>query len=132
MHTFVDVGFRALDILMQRNLHADVGLLAQANGQIEAAAAALGMRPEDLVIEFEGRLFRYVKAYPIRPDQPIENTMPGFRRACDRRTPSCRATWTACAQIERFAQYATTGGFKRERKTLPLELIKHHRNKPRS
>jgi predicted acylesterase/phospholipase RssA len=126
MHTFVDVGLRALDILMQRNLHADVALLAQANGQIEAASQALGMRPEDLVIEFEGRNFRYVKAYSIRPDRPIENTMLDFGGKATGDT-IIRGYVDACVRIEEFARYAATSGFKTTRKTLPLELIKQRR-----
>ena len=130
MHTFVDVGLRALDILMQRNLHADVALLAQANGQIEAAAAALGMRPEDLVIEFEGRMFRYVKAYAIKPDRAIENSILDFGGKATGDT-ILRGYVDACAKIEEFARYAAANGFKAQRRTLPLELIKTRRAKER-
>ncbi len=123
VRTFVDVGLRALDILMQRNLHADVALLAQANRQIEEAAAALGMRPEDLVIEFEGRRFRYVKAYAIHPDRPIENTILDFGGRSTGDT-IVRGYLDACAKIEDFARYAATEGFRKGRDILPLELIK--------
>jgi predicted acylesterase/phospholipase RssA len=128
LHTFVDVGIRALDILMQRNLHADVALLAQANGQIEAAASALAMRPEDLVIEFEGRMFRYVKAFAIKPDRPIENSILDFGGRATGDT-ILRGYIDACTKIEEFARYAANGGFKRSRHTLPLELIKPRRSK---
>jgi len=128
MHTFVDVGIRALDILMQRNLHADVALLAQANGQIEAAAAALGMRPEDLVIEFEGRMFRYVKAFAIKPDRPIENSILDFGGRATGDT-ILRGYIDACTKIEEFATYASGGGFKKTRHTLPLELVKPRRSR---
>lgn len=123
LRTFIDVGLRALDILMQRNMQADMALLAQANGQIEAAAAALGMLPEDLVIEFEGRMFRYVKAFAIRPDRPIENTILDFGGRATGDT-ILRGYVDAAAQIELFARYAAERGFKRRRRTLPLELIK--------
>ncbi len=126
MHTFVDVGLRALDILMQRNLQADVGLLAQANSQIETAAQQMGMRPEDVVIEFEGRMFRYIKAYAIRPDEPIENSILDFGGRTTGET-ILRGYQDAVAQIEKFAWYVSNGGgFKDQRRTLPLEL-----NRPR-
>ncbi|HEY2806415.1 MAG TPA: patatin-like phospholipase family protein [Gemmatimonadales bacterium] len=127
MHTFVDVGLRALDILMQRNLQADIGLLEQANSQIETAAAQMGMRPEDVVIEFEGRMFRYVKAFSIRPDQPIENSILDFGGRATGET-ILLGYKDAVAQIEAFANYVNGGGgFQDKRRTLPLELVRPRR-----
>ena len=119
--TFVDVGLRALDILMQRNVQDDVTLLTSANVQIEQAAATLGIRPEDVVIEFEGRRFRYVKPFTIRPTEPIRSTILEFGgRATE--DALLQGYGDAAQRIEELARYAASGGFKRERRTLLLQV----------
>lgn len=121
LRTFVDVGLRALDILMQRNVQDDVTLLRSANTQIEQAAATLGIRPEDVVIEFEGRRFRYVKAFAIRPAEPLKSTILEFGgRATE--DALLRGYADAAARIEELARYAQSGGFKRERRILLLQV----------
>lgn len=121
LHTFVDVGLRALEILMQQNVQKDLALLRQANGQIEEAAATLGARPEDLVIEFEHRRFRYVKAYAIHPDAPIHSSILDFGGQATE-DAILRGYIDAGVQLEAFAGYARQGGFPGERRTLLLEV----------
>ena len=128
--TFVDVGFRALDIMMQQNIHTDLALLMQANRQIEEAARELGERPEDVVIEFEGRRFRYVKAYAIRPTAPIVSTILDFGGRATGET-IVAGYQDAAVCIESFARYARTGGFKRERRVLQLRIAMDDRGKLR-
>lgn len=119
--TFVDIGLRALDILIQQNVKKDVALLMQANRQIEEAAASLGERPEDLAIEFEGRRFRYVKVYAIHPTVPIAGTILDFGgRATGETILAGYRDATVC--LESFARYARTGGFRAERRTLHMRL----------
>jgi predicted acylesterase/phospholipase RssA len=121
VRTFVDVGLRALDILMQRNVQDDVTLLRSANTQIEQAAATLGIRPEDTVIEFEGRRFRYVKAFTIRPAEPLSGTILEFGgRATE--DALLRGYADAAVRIEELARYAQSGGFKKERRVLLLQV----------
>ena len=123
VRTFVDVGLRALDILMQKNLHADAALLAQANRQIEDAAASLGLKPEELVIEFEGRRFRYVKAFAIHPDRPIPHSILDFGGKATGDT-IVQGYLDACARLESFARYAAGAAFSPERRVIPLALIR--------
>jgi len=123
VHTFVDVGLRALDILMQQNMQRDMALLAQANRQIEEAARALGARPEDLAIEFEGSRFRYVKVFAIRPDEPIESTILEFGGRTTEET-IIRGYRDATRRIEEFATYARTGGFTAERRILQVAVAR--------
>ena len=121
VRTFVDVGLRALDILMMRNVQDDVTLLRSANTQIEQAAATLGIRPEDVVIEFEGRRFRYVKALTIRPAEPLKSTILEFGgRATE--DALLRGYADAATRLEELARYAQAGGFSRERRVLPLQV----------
>jgi predicted acylesterase/phospholipase RssA len=122
VRTFVDVGLRALDILMQQNMQRDISLLAQANKQIEEAARVAGMRPEDLVIEFEGARFRYVKSFAIRPETPIDSTILEFGGRATEET-IVRGYRDAVRQIEAFAEYArTTEGFSAERRLLQIAV----------
>ncbi len=121
LRTFVDVGLRALDILMQSNMQDDVTLLRSANRQIEQAAATLGIRPEDVVIEFEGRRFRYVKAFTIRPAEPLRGTILEFGgRATEEAL--LRGYADAATRLQELARYAATGGFGRERRVLLLQV----------
>ena len=131
VRTFVDVGLRALDILMQRNVQDDVTLLANANRQIEKAAATLGVRPEDVVIEFEGRRFRYVKAFSVRPSQPITNTILEFGgRATEEAI--VRGYEDAAVRIEELASYVATGGFRSDLQVLVLQVVKPAPGTPRA
>ena len=121
LHTFVDVGLRALEILMQQNVQADLALLRQTNLQIEEAARGLGARPEDLVIELEKRRFRYLKAYAIHPSEPIHSNILDFGgRATEEAI--VRGYLDAAEQVENFAHYARGGGFGRERRALLLKV----------
>jgi hypothetical protein len=98
-------------------------LLRSANTQIEQAAATLGIRPEDVVIEFEGRRFRYVKAFAIRPAQPLRGTMLEFGgRATE--DALLRGYSDAAQRLEELARYAQSGGFKKERRVLLLQVTR--------
>jgi len=121
LNTFVDVGLRSLEILMQRNVQTDFTLLRQANRQIEEAAERFGALPEDLVIEFEHRRFRYVKAYAIHPGAPIHSSILDFG---GRATGEAilRGYLDAGTKLEEFAGYAGRRGFSRERRALLLQV----------
>jgi predicted acylesterase/phospholipase RssA len=72
--TFLDVGIRALDILMSQNLKADLKTLSTINRQCEFHAAKLGVRPEQLVMKNGYRAFSYLKTFVIAPDEDIAAT----------------------------------------------------------
>jgi predicted acylesterase/phospholipase RssA len=123
VNTFVDVGLRALDILIAQNVQADVALLRSANHNIEVAAGTLGIRPEDVVLDFEGHRFRYVKAFTIRPEQPIRGTILEFGGR-DTEESIIRGYVDAAAKIAELATYADTGGFGKERQVLVVQILK--------
>jgi predicted acylesterase/phospholipase RssA len=76
--TFLDVGMRAFDILMSRNVQADLRLLESVNQICETYAARNGRRPEELILEIGDRSYRYLKAFTIRPATPLAATLLDF------------------------------------------------------
>ena len=82
--TFLDVAMRAFDILLARNLQADLSLLENVNRICEKCAADLGTRPEQLQVEVGARTYRYLKAFTIRPASPLAATLLDFDGAVSR------------------------------------------------
>jgi predicted acylesterase/phospholipase RssA len=76
--TFMDAGVRAMDILMSRNLKADLRLLDYINRMCANYAASLKLRPEEIEIEMAGTRFRYIKAFTISPVEPLAATSLDF------------------------------------------------------
>ena len=78
VRTFLDVGVRALDILMAQNLKTDLENLAAINRLCELHAARLKVRPEQVRVDLGTRAYRYVKAFTVRPEQPLQATVLDF------------------------------------------------------
>ena len=76
--TFLDVGVRAIDILMSQNLKTDLKILENINRVCEHHARALGVRPEQVVIDLGTRQYRYRKAFTVGPTQPLAATVLDF------------------------------------------------------
>jgi len=76
--TFLDVGMRAFDILMSRNVQADLRVLQSVNQICEDHAVKAGLRPEQLMLEIGDRTYRYLKAFTIRPVTPVAATLLDF------------------------------------------------------
>ena len=76
--TFMDAGVRAMDILMSRNLKADLRLLDYINRLCVSYAGTMSLRPEEIEIEMAGTRFRYIKAFTISPTQPLAATSLDF------------------------------------------------------
>ncbi len=76
--TFLDVGFRALDILMHQNLRTDLQTTQEVNGLCERAAQELGVPPETIILELGHRRFRYIRPFTIRPAQALGPGMLDF------------------------------------------------------
>jgi hypothetical protein len=69
--TFLDVGVRAIDILIAKNLKADLKLLARVNDMCGTHAAQLGLRPEQVEVHLLNEHYRYIKAITVCPSQPL-------------------------------------------------------------
>ena len=78
IRTFLDVGMRAFDILMSRNVKSDLRVLENVNRICETYAARAGRRPEQLVLEIGDHSYRYLKAFTIRPATPLAATLLDF------------------------------------------------------
>ncbi|MGH9492733.1 MAG: patatin-like phospholipase family protein [Terriglobales bacterium] len=76
--TFLDVGVRAIDILMSQNLKTDLKILENINRVCEHHARALGVRPEQVVIDMGTRQYRYRKAFTVGPAEPLAATVLDF------------------------------------------------------
>jgi predicted acylesterase/phospholipase RssA len=76
--TFLDVGLRALSILVAKNLAADLKLLGRVNRTCEIYAADLKLRPEEIQLEFAEQSYKYVKAFTICPENPLAVTQLDF------------------------------------------------------
>ena len=78
VRTFLDVGVRAIDMLMAQNLKTDLENLAAINRLCEVHAARLKVRPEQVRVDLGTRAYRYVKAFTVRPEQPLQATVLDF------------------------------------------------------
>ncbi len=76
--TFLDVGVRAIDILMAQNLKADLEILGNINQLCETYARRQHIRPEQIVVELGTRRYRYLKAFTVAPERPLAATVLDF------------------------------------------------------
>jgi hypothetical protein len=72
------VGVRAIDILIAKNLKADLKLLARINHICETHAANFGLRPEQVEVHLLNDRYRYVKAFTVCPSKPLAATALDF------------------------------------------------------
>jgi predicted acylesterase/phospholipase RssA len=115
--TFIDVGLRSLSILMDQSLSTDLKLLNNVNTLCEQAAQELGLRPEEIEIDFGTRRYRYVRAFAIRPAQPLGGTELDFGGGST--GPAMLQGYRdACAEIESFLAYAPQAKFGRTKRVL--------------
>jgi hypothetical protein len=76
--TFLDLGVRAIDILMAQNLRTDLRILNNVNSQCSQFAQELGLRPEQVVLKIGARRYRYLKPILVEPSQPLSATVLDF------------------------------------------------------
>lgn len=76
--TFLDVGIHAVDILISKNLKADMAMLNNLNHLCSVYAKELGVKPEQLEMEVGGQRYGYVKAFNIAPEKPLPATALDF------------------------------------------------------
>lgn len=119
VRTFLDIGLRALNILMMQSLLTDLKILNSVNVLCERAGAELKLRPEEIEIDFGPRRYRYAKPFIIRPEEPLHGTSLDFD--AETIVPAVLQGYRdACAQIEAFLAYAP------ETKFGPPKVLLHY------
>ena len=102
--TFLDVGMRAFDILMSRNVQSDLRVLESVNKICETYAARVGCRPEQLLLEIGDHQYRYLKAFTIRPATPLAATLLDFDGRIVR--PAIEQGYRdGCMAVQAFIEY---------------------------
>lgn len=81
IRTFLDLGLRALDIVMAQNLRRDMKLLNDMNLLCEKHAAASGVRPEQIRVVIGARSYRYLRVFTVCPDRPLNASLVDFEGA---------------------------------------------------
>jgi predicted acylesterase/phospholipase RssA len=117
--TFLDVGLRALEILMHQNLRTDLQTTREANGLCERAAQELGVPPETITIELGHRRFRYIRPYTIRPAAPLGAGMLDFGAPATG-AMILQGYRDAAVQIREFLAYAPQSHFGAARHVLRM------------
>ncbi|HUS20047.1 MAG TPA: patatin-like phospholipase family protein [Terriglobales bacterium] len=76
--TFLDLGVRAIDILMAQNLKTDLKILSNVNSWCEFYAEGLGIRPEQINLHVGARRYRYMKAITVEPTETLSASVLDF------------------------------------------------------
>ncbi len=122
VRTFVDMGLRALNILVVQNLVTDRKTLESVNAICETAAKSLGLRPEAVELDMGTRRYRYIKHFTISPSLPLEATILEFGG----RTSSSailQGYREAALQIAEFLQYSKTAHYGAPKRLLRLQAL---------
>jgi predicted acylesterase/phospholipase RssA len=117
VRTFLDVGLRALDLLMTQNLLTDLKILNTMNAACARAAAERGLAPEEIEIDLGTRRYRYIQAFTIRPNRALIGTALDFGGSTT--GPAILQGYRdAAACLEDFLPYARRARFGRPRQVV--------------
>ena len=121
LKTFVDVGLSAVDILMRQTLVNDMRIASHFNTTCERAAVKAGLHPEEIEIVLGMRRYRYVKAFPICPQESLPGTALDFDEERTRQA-ILQGYLDGGVQILEFLAYARNSRFSYPRHELAWEL----------
>jgi predicted acylesterase/phospholipase RssA len=76
--TFLDLGVRAIDILMSQNLRTDLRILNNVNSQCTQFAEELGLRAEQVLLKIGARKYRYLKPILVEPIEDLSAAVLDF------------------------------------------------------
>ncbi len=108
--TFLEIGARALDLLVAQNLAADLSQLNEINATCERLASRFGHPPEEVRYELGPHRYRYVKTFSIGPAASLDVGLLSFRAA---RAASALLLGyqDAAVQVASFLDYVRHGQF---------------------
>ena len=121
LKTFVDVGLSAVDILMRQTLVNDMRIASHFNATCERAAQKAGLHPEEIEIVLGTRRYRYIKTFPICPQESLPGSALDFDEERTRQA-ILQGFQDATAQILQFLAYARDSRFSYPRHQLEWEL----------
>lgn len=108
--TFLEIGAKALDILVAQNLTADLNQLNKINATCERLASQFGYAPEQVQYELGSRRYRYIKIFSIGPAASLETGLLTFRAKTT--VPAVLLGYRdATLQIANFLDYAQRARF---------------------
>jgi predicted acylesterase/phospholipase RssA len=115
IRTFLDLGVRAIDILMAQNLKTDLKILSSVNTWCEEYAVGLGLRPEEILLHVGKREYRYMKAFTVEPQEELIASVLDFDG--DITAPAIVSGYRdGMGAVRQFADYL---------RGLPTELHRH-------
>jgi predicted acylesterase/phospholipase RssA len=124
VETFLDVGVRAIDILIAKNLKADLKLLDRLNHFCETYAASLGLTAQEVQLEMSGQILKFIKPFTISPKVSLPGTALDFDGSIT--IPAILQGYRdSCEAIEEFLDYVATlpAVHARQRVKLSAELV---------
>lgn len=124
--TFLDLGLRALDIVMAQNLRKDLKILNNMNRLCEKYAAESGVRPEQVDVAIGTRIYRYLQVFTVCPDQPLGASLLDF----DGKTAGqaiLEGYRDGCKAVLDFLAYSAPATAKGPRHLIALALDKARR-----
>ncbi|HUK53568.1 MAG TPA: patatin-like phospholipase family protein [Candidatus Binatia bacterium] len=121
LKTFVDVGLSAVDILMRQTLVNDLRIASHFNITCERAAQKAGLHPEEIEIVLGPRRYRYVRAFPICPQESLPGSALDFDEERTRQA-ILLGYQDGMTQILEFLVYARSSRFSSPRHELAWEL----------
>lgn len=125
--TFLDVGIHTVDILISKNLKADMAMLTSVNRLCSAYADEMGVRPEQLELQIGEQRYGYVKGFNISPEKQLPATALDF----DGEIISpviVQGYRDACKVLKEFLQYEIARPPRESRRVVKLAAEKVEAN----
>ncbi len=122
VRTFVDMGLRALNILLLQTFLADRKTLEGINDMCVAAAQSLNLRPEEVEVDVGTRRYRYVKAFTISPQRPLDASPLDFGGKATARA-ILQGYRDATRSITEFLEYARESRHGAPKRALRLQAV---------
>jgi predicted acylesterase/phospholipase RssA len=122
VRTFLDMGLRALNMLLLQTFLTDRKTLEGINDICAVAAQSLGLRPEEVEVDVGTRRYRYVKAFTISPQRPLDAGRLDFGGAATARA-ILQGYRDATRSVEEFLQYARESRHGAPKRALRLQAV---------
>lgn len=120
--TFLDMGLRALDIVMAQNLRKDLKILDEMNRLCGKHAVELGVRPEQVNVVMGARACRYLQVFTVCPELPLAATLLDFEGGTSGQAV-LRGYLDGCKAVSDFRAYSAQAASPAAKYTVGLALV---------